>query len=75
MSLKPFNRYFIAIMSLLLFQSAVKAQEPEKIYRSYIATAQLYQYGDQTKMPIYNLQGSDRFELEFDDLEANYKSY
>jgi hypothetical protein len=51
------------------------AQEPDKIYKPYIATAQLFQYGDQTQLPVYNLSGGSRFELEFDDMEGNYKSY
>ncbi len=51
------------------------AQEPDKIYKPYIATAQLFQYGDQTQLPVYNLSGGNSVELRFDDLEGNYKNY
>ncbi len=51
------------------------AQEPDKIYKPFIATAQLFQYGDQTQLPVYSLGTGNSFELEFDDMEANYKSY
>ncbi|MEJ7609857.1 MAG: DUF5103 domain-containing protein [Ferruginibacter sp.] len=54
---------------------AAFAQEPNKIYKPYIATAQLFQYGNQTQLPIYRLNSSDRFQLEFDDLDGGYKSY
>ena len=63
--------FLLAISHSLL----VHAQEPDKIYKPYIATAQLFQYGNQLEMPIYKLNSGDKFELEFDDLEANYKSY
>ena len=51
------------------------AQQPDKIYKPYIATAQLFQYGNQSQLPIYTINGGERIELEFDDLEGNYKSY
>ena len=63
---------FLLAISLSLFSNA---QEPDKIYKPYIATAQLFQYGNQLEMPIYKLNSGDKFELEFDDLEGNYKSY
>ncbi len=53
----------------------IQAQEPDKIYKPYIATAQLFQYANQQQLPVYTLNSGDRFELEFDDLEGNYKSY
>ncbi len=67
----------IFLVAGLFFLGSIKskAQEPDKIYKNCIATAQLFQYGDQTQLPVYNLGGGNRFELEFDDLDANYKSY
>ncbi len=50
-------------------------QLPDKMYKPYIATAQLYPYGDQTQLPILNLGSASKFQLEFDDLEGNYKNY
>ena len=53
----------------------IKAQQPDKIYKPYIATAQLFQYANQLQLPVFTLNSGDKFELEFDDLEGNYKSY
>ncbi len=74
MRFKDFKKgiLFVSLVFVLL-QS--KAQEPDKIYKPYIATAQLFQYGDQSQLPVYNLSGSKGIELDFDDLEGNYKSY
>src|SRR3978361_1347947 len=66
---------FLFSATALLFCLHSSAQEADKIYKPYIATPQLFQYGDQLALPIYSLNSGDRFELEFDDLEANYKSY
>ncbi|MFC4261868.1 DUF5103 domain-containing protein [Ferruginibacter yonginensis] len=52
-----------------------KAQLPDKVYKPYIATAQLFQYGNQSQLPVYTLNSGDKIQLEFDDLEANFKSY
>lgn len=60
---------------LVLQQFVLFAQEPDKVYKSYIATAQFYPYGDQTQLPIYTLGSDSKFELDFDDLEGGYKNY
>lgn len=66
---------FLLCCLLALVCTSVTAQEPDKIYKPYIATAQLFQYGNQLQLPVYTLNSSDRFQLEFDDLEADFKSY
>ena len=68
------KKSFICVLFLLLGIKTF-AQEPDKIYKSNIATPQLFQYGNQLQLPIYTLNSADRFQLEFDDLEGNYKSY
>lgn len=74
MKLKPLFRisFFIFFLtgSLCSF-----AQEPDKVYKPFIGTPQLFQYGNQLQPPVYTLNSGDRFELEFDDFEANFKSY
>ena len=60
---------------LLSLSVSTKAQQPDKIYNNNIATAQLFQYGNQQQLPVYTLNSSDRFELHFDDLDGNFKSY
>ena len=53
----------------------VRGQEPDKNYKPYIATAQLFQYASQHQLPVYTLNSGDRFQLEFDDMEGNFKNY
>ncbi|MFN0082511.1 MAG: DUF5103 domain-containing protein [Ferruginibacter sp.] len=66
---------FLLCGLLVLVCTSVTAQEPDKIYKPYIATAQLFQYGNQLQLPVYTLNSGDRVQLEFDDLEADFKSY
>ena len=66
---------FFVCFLVLLGSTKLSAQEPDKIYKPYIATAQLFQYGNQLQLPVYTLNSSDRFQLEFDDLEGNFKTY
>jgi Domain of unknown function (DUF5103) len=65
----------IFLLAITFFTKKSTAQLPDKVYYQNIATAQLFQYGNPAQLPIYNLNGADRFELEFDDLDANFKSY
>ena len=51
-----------------------KAQE-EQIFKPYIGTLQLYQYGNQQGLPIYTIGAEDRIQLDFDDLEGSLKNY
>jgi hypothetical protein len=60
---------------LLLLQRASFAQLTDSVYADYIATPQLYQYGNQLELPIINVNTKDRVQLEFDDLENRYKNY
>ncbi len=68
------KNFFIYVFFILL-SAKTWAQEPDKIYKSNIATAQLFQYGNQLQLPVYTLNSGDRFQLEFDDLDGNFKSY
>jgi hypothetical protein len=74
MRLKHFFKYSFLLACCYIAKNT-SAQEPEKIYKSNIATAQLYEFGAQSQLPVYNLNGGSRFQLEFDDLDADYKSY
>lgn len=67
------TRYFFFTACLITFSS--KAQNVEKIYVPYIKTAQLFEYGNQQGLPVLVINGANRIELEFDDLEGNLKSY
>ncbi|MFT3981725.1 MAG: DUF5103 domain-containing protein [Ferruginibacter sp.] len=59
----------------LFVGSIAYSQQPDRIYQPYIKTAQLYQYGSQQSLPILQLNGSSRIELDFDDMEGSLKNY
>src|SRR4030095_1931376 len=63
------------IFLLLLVSLSGTAQIPDAIYSDRIKSVQLHVYGNQLLYPIIRLNGNDRLELHFDDLDANVKSY
>ncbi len=58
-----------------IFTICCNAQNVERIYKPYIQTTQLFQYGNQQALPIYTLNSGDQVELDFDDMEGSLKSY
>lgn len=69
-------RYSLFGCCFILFLSVnIQGQSVEKIYRPFIKTAQLFEYGNQQGLPIYTLRSNNKLELEFDDLEGNIKNY
>lgn len=63
------------VLAFCLAAVTASAQKVEATYKSYIYTAQLYQYGNQQGLPVYTLNSGDRLELGFDDLEGGVKNY
>jgi hypothetical protein len=53
----------------------LSAQVVEAVYKPNIRTAQLFEYGNQPGLPVLMLNGNNRIELEFDDLDGNVKNY
>ncbi len=51
------------------------AQQPDIIYKPNIQCVRFNVYGDQLSLPVYNLNSAEQLELNFDDLDANIKSY
>ena len=74
MNFLQLQRPFILLLFCLISQP-LAAQQVERVYHSNIHTAQLYMSGDPTGLPVYNLNGGGRLELEFDDIDAINKSY
>lgn len=70
---KAVKRFYF--LFLLFSFTQIHAQVIEKIYKPYIATAQLYGFGNQQQLPIYTLNSKEPIQLEFDDLEGSLKSY
>lgn len=69
------NTREIFVLFVLCLPLSLGAQVVEKVYLPNIHTAQLYQRGSQASLPIMMLNSSERLELEFDDIDANVKSY
>ncbi len=71
------SKHFLLFFVSLFYLSTIKifAQEPDKIYRPNIATVQLYQGNNQQELAVYNVNSGGSFQLMFDDLDADYKSY
>jgi hypothetical protein len=66
------------LMFIMLFcalHNNVNAQLPDYTYKPNIATIRFHMYGDQTSLPVFSLNSSDRLELHFDDLEGDVKNY
>lgn len=71
---QPFKRN-VQITLFTLFTVYASAQLPDIIYKPNIKCVRFNVYGDQQSQPVYNLNSSDQLELNFDDLDANIKSY
>ncbi|MBK8608663.1 MAG: DUF5103 domain-containing protein [Chitinophagaceae bacterium] len=58
-----------------LFGSGAFAQLTDAVYKENIVAVRFHMYGDQESLPIYRINSTDRMDLNFDDLDANVKSY
>ena len=74
MNIRRPRTFFIFILCCIIAVNAV-GQNVERVYKPFIRTAQLFKYGNQQGLPVYQLNSSDRLELEFDDMEGGFKSY
>jgi len=63
------------IFVLFFFHLTSRSQQVERILSSSVHTIQLFPYGNQQGLPLIKMGGSDKLELEFDDLDGNYKNY
>ncbi len=68
------KKYFLLTLFILFAISGI-AQIPDAVYKDNIKAVRFHMYGDQQAIPIYNLNSADQLELNFDDLDANVKSY
>ena len=60
---------------LLFFSGKSMAQVAETIFVPNIKTVQLFEYGNQQGLPVYTINGGAKLELDFDDLDGDYKNY
>lgn len=59
----------------VVFPVSLNAQQIEHVYMDQIKTAQLFESGNQQGMPILVLNGGGKIELEFDDMDGDFKNY
>jgi hypothetical protein len=71
---KVIQKYLLLTLFTLCSLSSI-AQLPDVVYKPNIQCVRFNMYGDQTAMPVYNLNSADQLELNFDDIEGNIKSY
>jgi hypothetical protein len=65
----------LLIFSLVWIATKIQAQTPDSVYMPNIYSAKLYLQGNQLAFPVMTLNGNERLELIFDDLDADVKSY
>ncbi len=68
-----FIRYTLSL--IFMVTGLVASSQDQTIYKPYINTLQLYQYGNQQGLPVYNLNSTDQLLLSFDDMEGSLKNY
>lgn len=69
----PVRSYFL--MLVMLCGSPAFAQMTDAVYKGNIQAVRFHMYGDQGALPVYKINSGDQLELNFDDLDANVKSY
>ena len=65
----------IFLFIFLLTGSLAKSQLPDHIFHSNIRSVKLFKNGDPYSYPILQLNGADRMDLHFDDLDGDNKNY
>ncbi len=66
---------FIIALICFLCTSNTFAQVTDAVYKENIKAVRFHVYGDQESLPVYKINSTDQLELNFDDLDANVKSY
>jgi Domain of unknown function (DUF5103) len=71
------NKNSIYILLTICFLHSINAfsQMADAVYKQNIQAVRFHMYGDQESLPVYKMNSSDQLELNFDDLDANVKSY
>jgi Domain of unknown function (DUF5103) len=66
---------YLLIIVLVCIGVNLEAQTPDSVYMRNICSAKLYLKGNQLAYPIISMNGNNQLELEFDDLDADVKTY
>jgi len=66
---------FAVILFLMLLQTGFAQRSPEAIFRKNIRTVKFNLAGDPVSYPIIALNGPEKLELDFDDMDGDVKYY
>jgi hypothetical protein len=66
---------YLFILGLISLGTRTEAQTPDSVYMPNIYSAKLFLKGNQAAYPVMSLNGMDQLDLEFDDLDADVKTY
>ena len=66
---------FLLVVLCFLFNATAFSQMADAVYNENIKAVRFHMYGDQESLPVYKINSTDQLELNFDDLDANVKSY
>lgn len=73
--LKKTNMRILLLLFLCSSFIFTNAQYTDAVYKDNVKAVRFHVYGDQLSLPVYKLNSGDQLELNFDDLDANVKSY
>jgi hypothetical protein len=71
----PGTKKYLLFTLFTLFTIYSSAQMSDAVYKENIKAVRFHMYGDQESLPVYKINSGDQLELNFDDLDANVKSY
>jgi hypothetical protein len=66
---------YLLLFIVSIISAGLKAQIPDSVYMPNIYSAKLFLRGNQLAYPIISPNSNGQLELEFDDLDADVKSY
>ncbi len=66
---------YLFFVLLFLISAPSFSQVGDAVYQPNIQCVRFHMYGDQQALPIFNLGSADQIELNFDDMDADVKSY
>jgi len=66
---------YLLLLVLVFIGAHLKAQAPDSVYMPNIYSAKFYLKGNPLAYPVISPNGTNQLELEFDDLDADVKSY
>lgn len=71
----PVTKKYLLLILFTVFAVTGFAQLPDVVYKPNIQCVRFHPYGNQEALPVYNINSGEQLELNFDDLDANVKSY